>query len=340
MKYAPNMTRDNVIALRVYGPDEIERKRPDMLEGGYSSGSTMASQVGRFRPVPELSGYRMLLDNLYNCSANMHSGSGIGRGSSLQLLQRDRRRPRARRPTRARPMRVLVTGAARGLGRAFAEALEARGDDVLGVDIADGCDVTREADCEAAVAEAVRRFGGLDGLVNNAGIVAVTRAPAREIPSDEWDRVMDVNAKGTWLMTRAAIGAMGDGGSIVNLASETAYSGSRHMTHYVASKAAVIGLTRAFARELGPAGSASTRSPRATPTPRAAAGSATRTPTTSPPPRSAASRSRPTWSARCSTCSTRAARSSPARSCSSTAGASRRSRRGRSRRTAARHRAA
>jgi len=149
-------------------------------------------------------------------------------------------------------MRVLVTGAARGLGRAFAEALEARGDDVLGVDIADGCDVTREEDCEAAVAEAVRRFGGLDGLVNNAGIVAVTRAPAREIPGDEWDRVMDVNAKGTWLMTRAAIAAMSGGGSIVNLASETAYSGSRHMTHYVASKAAVIGLTRAFARELGP----------------------------------------------------------------------------------------
>jgi NAD(P)-dependent dehydrogenase (short-subunit alcohol dehydrogenase family) len=150
-------------------------------------------------------------------------------------------------------MRVLVTGAARGLGRAFVDALAARGDDVLGVDIADGCDVTDEADCEAAVAEAVRRFGGLDGLVNNAGIVAVTRAPAREIPSEEWDRVMAVNAKGTWLMTRAAIPALSGGGSIVNLASETAFSGSRHMTHYVASKAAVIGLTRALARELGPA---------------------------------------------------------------------------------------
>jgi NAD(P)-dependent dehydrogenase (short-subunit alcohol dehydrogenase family) len=150
-------------------------------------------------------------------------------------------------------MRVLVTGAARGLGRAFAEALRARGDDVLGVDLVDGCDVTSEADCEAAVGEAVRRFGGLDGLVNNAGIVAVTRAPCREIGADEWDRVMAVNAKGAWLMTRAAIPAMA-GGSIVNLASETAYSGSHGMTHYVASKAAVIGLTRAFARELGPAG--------------------------------------------------------------------------------------
>jgi phytoene dehydrogenase-like protein len=85
-RYAPNMTRENVIALRVYGPDEIETKRPDMLEGGYSSGSTIASQTGRFRPLPELSGYRMILDNLYNCSANMHSGSGIGRGSSYNCF--------------------------------------------------------------------------------------------------------------------------------------------------------------------------------------------------------------------------------------------------------------
>src|SRR5215218_1935771 len=148
-------------------------------------------------------------------------------------------------------MRVLVTGAARGLGRAFVEALEARGDDVLGVDITDGCDVTSEADCEAAVALAVERFGGLDGLVNNAGIVNVTRGDARSIPSEEWDRVMAVNAKGTWLMIRAAIPAM-ESGSIVNLASETAFSGSHGMSHYVASKAAVIGLTRALARELGP----------------------------------------------------------------------------------------
>ena len=151
-------------------------------------------------------------------------------------------------------MRVLVTGAARGLGRAFAEALRERGDDVLGVDLSDGCDVTNEADCEAAVARAVRELGGLDALVNNAGIVAVTRAGCREIPSEEWDRVMDVNAKGTWLMTRAAIPALSRGGAIVNLASETAYSGSHGMSHYVASKAAVIGLTRALARELGPAG--------------------------------------------------------------------------------------
>jgi phytoene dehydrogenase-like protein len=85
-RYAPNMTPDNVIASRVYGPDDIETKRPDMVQGGYSSGSTIASQSGRFRPIPELSGYRMVLSNLYNCSANMHSGSGIGRGSSLNCF--------------------------------------------------------------------------------------------------------------------------------------------------------------------------------------------------------------------------------------------------------------
>ena len=84
---APNMTPDNVIASRVYGPDDIERRRPDMLEGGYSTGSTIASQVGRFRPIPELTGYRLPIDNLYDCSANLHSGPGIGRGSSLNCFR-------------------------------------------------------------------------------------------------------------------------------------------------------------------------------------------------------------------------------------------------------------
>jgi phytoene dehydrogenase-like protein len=60
---------------------------PDLLDGGYSEGSTISSQLGRFRPTPELSGYRMLLPNLYNCSSNMHSGSGIGRGSSYNCFQ-------------------------------------------------------------------------------------------------------------------------------------------------------------------------------------------------------------------------------------------------------------
>ncbi len=72
--------------MRVYGPDDIERERPNMIQGGYSTASTIASQVGRFRPVPGLSGYRLLLENLYDCSANLHSGPGIGRGSSYNCF--------------------------------------------------------------------------------------------------------------------------------------------------------------------------------------------------------------------------------------------------------------
>jgi phytoene dehydrogenase-like protein len=86
-RYAPNMTRENVIAVRVFGPPDIFNGHPDMIEGGYSAGSTIAWQLGRFRPTPELSGYRVLLENVYGCSSNMHSGSGIGRGSSYNCWQ-------------------------------------------------------------------------------------------------------------------------------------------------------------------------------------------------------------------------------------------------------------
>jgi NAD(P)-dependent dehydrogenase (short-subunit alcohol dehydrogenase family) len=170
-------------------------------------------------------------------------------------------------------VRVLVTGGASGLGRAFVLALAEGGASVMAADLnqagleqtaalASGdvrttlCDVSDEAACDAAVEATVSAFGGLDALVNNAGIVAVTRAPAREISVEEFDRVMAVNVRGTWLMCRSAIPALTEagGGSIVNLASETAFSGSRGMTHYVASKGAVVSLTRALARELGPAG--------------------------------------------------------------------------------------
>jgi phytoene dehydrogenase-like protein len=86
-RYAPNMTGENVIAERVYCPDDIERQRPDMAEGGYSAGSTISSQLGRFRPIAGIDGYRLLFDNLYNCSSNLHSGPGIGRGSSWNCFQ-------------------------------------------------------------------------------------------------------------------------------------------------------------------------------------------------------------------------------------------------------------
>ena len=85
--YAPNMTADNIIAVNVAAPPDVEELHPDNIEGGYSQGSTIASQMGRFRPAPGLSGYRTLLPNIYNCSSNLHSGSGIGRGSSYNCFQ-------------------------------------------------------------------------------------------------------------------------------------------------------------------------------------------------------------------------------------------------------------
>ncbi|GAA3732413.1 phytoene desaturase family protein [Salinactinospora qingdaonensis] len=81
-RYAPNMTEDNIAGVRLILPRDVLATHPDMGEGGYSQGSTIASQQGRFRPIPELSGYRTLLPNLYTCSSSMHSGSGIGRGNS------------------------------------------------------------------------------------------------------------------------------------------------------------------------------------------------------------------------------------------------------------------
>jgi len=86
-QYAPNMTRDNVIAVRIYTPYDVLASHPDMLEGGWSEGSMIASQLGRFRPIPELSGYRTPVQNLYICSSNLHSAGGIGRGSSYNCFK-------------------------------------------------------------------------------------------------------------------------------------------------------------------------------------------------------------------------------------------------------------
>lgn len=168
---------------------------------------------------------------------------------------------------------VLVTGAAGGLGRAFALGFAGRGYDVAVADInldgaqetarlveGKGCramatrvDVTSVSSTEA-MARAVGDFTGgtLGVLVNNAAIYAtVTRCPMEEIDPAEWDAVMGVNLKGPWLCTRACSSLLGEGSSVINLASATVYSGSEHWMHYVASKSGVIGLTRVMAKELG-----------------------------------------------------------------------------------------
>jgi NAD(P)-dependent dehydrogenase (short-subunit alcohol dehydrogenase family) len=169
--------------------------------------------------------------------------------------------------------RVLITGAARGLGRAFAAAARSAGADVvvadkleregaetaaaLGarfvpIDLADPQSVAR------AVAAAADALGGLDGLVNNAAIATgIGGKTYDEIDIATFDAVLTVNVRGTWLVTRASaphLKRSSAGGRIVNLASDTALWGAPRLLHYVASKGAVISMTRSLARELGPDG--------------------------------------------------------------------------------------
>jgi len=170
---------------------------------------------------------------------------------------------------------VFVTGAARGLGQGFCQSLAAHGASVIAGDISDcgettasvasatgdsgravgvALDVTDADSCAAAVATAVERFGRLDGLVNNAALYAgLTMTGFDRIPDDEWQAAMDVNVTGVFNMCRAAVDPMKEagGGSIVNIASLAAVYGMANALHYTTSKAAVIGLTRGLARELG-----------------------------------------------------------------------------------------
>ena len=165
---------------------------------------------------------------------------------------------------------ALVTGAGEGIGRATARALADEGAPVVMADVrgheqaaeairsAGGhavgvrMDVTDAAAVEAAVALAVERFGGLNILVNNAGIGWHT--PLEEIEEGDWDRILGVNLKGPFLCARAAVRHLG-GGAIVNVASVAGRSSSMaNGCHYTASKAGLLGLTRHLAREFGPRG--------------------------------------------------------------------------------------
>jgi NAD(P)-dependent dehydrogenase (short-subunit alcohol dehydrogenase family) len=167
---------------------------------------------------------------------------------------------------------TIVTGGAMGIGFAVAEELARRGAAILIAD-RDGaepaaerlrehgyraeairCDVSSESDTAAMVERAETALGGLDILVNNAGIYAtLTPKPFEEIDPAEWRRVMDVNAMGVFLCCRAALPAFKrrGGGRIVNISSGVAFKGNPYMAHYVASKGAVVSLTRALATELG-----------------------------------------------------------------------------------------
>lgn len=170
--------------------------------------------------------------------------------------------------------RILVTGAARGLGRDFAQAAAEAGASVVMADIladlvekeaaalsAQGLDVSaveidlsQKASVQQAVDKAVARLNGLDGLINCAALATgVGGVSLMEYDEDLWDRVMTVNVKGTWLVTQACVPHLKKSGSgkIVNIASDTAMWGAQRLMAYVASKGAIISMTRSMARELG-----------------------------------------------------------------------------------------
>lgn len=150
--------------------------------------------------------------------------------------------------------RIVVTGAGRGIGAGLTALLRERGATVITADInGDGVDVACDVSDPAQVDALFAHAGEVDGLVNNAALLVGRRA-YDEIPLDEFDRMFAVNVRGSYLCAKAAAASMrvhGRGGAIVNIASETAFTGSHGFAHYVASKGAVVSLTRALANELG-----------------------------------------------------------------------------------------
>ncbi len=170
---------------------------------------------------------------------------------------------------------ALITGGAskRGLGQATARLFQAQGAKIVVADLDPagaaamarelgpdtlgiGCDVTRRDDCQAAAESALASFGRLDILVNNAGVTSPLRL--LEVDEASYDRVMDTSMRGTLLMTQAVVPAMiaARRGSIINISSVSAQRGGGVFggTHYSAAKAAMLGYTKACARELGPHG--------------------------------------------------------------------------------------
>lgn len=172
---------------------------------------------------------------------------------------------------------AIVTGAARGIGRAIAQSFAREGAGVVVADLDEAAaeqaadslnqqiagpartlavsvDVADPQSVARMVEATVRRFGGIDILVNNAALwAALVRRPFWEIPPDEWDRVMAVNARGPFLCSAAVVPYMRlkKKGKIIFVGSTGIWSAQTRLAHYVSSKAALIGLARSMARELG-----------------------------------------------------------------------------------------
>jgi NAD(P)-dependent dehydrogenase (short-subunit alcohol dehydrogenase family) len=149
---------------------------------------------------------------------------------------------------------AVVTGGARGLGRAIAERLGADGATVEILDLENGVDVTDEAVVEKAFSRILADRGRIDILVNNAGIYP--HIPFEELRLADWHHVLRTNLDGVFLCSRAAYAPMRERryGRIVNISSATFFIGYPGLTAYVASKGGIIGFTRALASEAGPHG--------------------------------------------------------------------------------------
>jgi 3-oxoacyl-[acyl-carrier protein] reductase len=164
------------------------------------------------------------------------AGSGIGKASALTLATHG--------------ARVAVAEIVPEAARQTVRAIEAAGGESLAVEV----DVSSE-DGTARMAEAVsKRFGRIDGLVNNAGVWGdLRRKPFHDISVQEWDTVMAINLRGVFLCSKAVCPYMREKGygKIINITSTTAFFGSPFLLQYVTSKAGIIGLTRSLARELG-----------------------------------------------------------------------------------------
>ena len=167
---------------------------------------------------------------------------------------------------------VIITGAARGIGQELARGLAAAGASIVAADVNDcsatlelidaengkalavGLDVRDAAAVRDTVAAAISKFGRIDALINNAALYGALKGGRFDAISEtDWDAAMAVNVKGIWNCCKAVVPAMrqAGGGSIINLASLAATYGMPFALHYTTSKAAVIGLTRGLARELG-----------------------------------------------------------------------------------------
>ncbi len=169
---------------------------------------------------------------------------------------------------------VIVTGAATGIGQAFAIGCAAQGANVVvadmnaadetvaAIDAAGGraiavrVDVADDDSTRAMAEAALKRFGRIDGLINNAAYFReVKLTPFEELDPAQWERIFAVNVKGVWQCCKAVMPALRErGGCIVNIASVVAVAGQPGYLHYVASKGAVLAMTKGLAKECGPHG--------------------------------------------------------------------------------------